>query len=189
MKTGEVKNKKERLVDAAYELVNEKGFEAVSVREIAEYAGVTTGSVYHYFKSKEEIFLDRARKHDSEIENMMLNQLKTMPVKYKILQFFVEILGGYVVSDGVIMGKIRYQSMTKFSPEDTKLFQTLVLLIKEGQEKEEISYKKDASEICRYLLTVFRGTVYDWLSKEGEYDIKAKIEEYMNYALEFWVLK
>ncbi|MBP2471463.1 AcrR family transcriptional regulator [Crossiella equi] len=45
----------ERLVEAATTLFAEKGYQATSVQEIADAAGVTKGGLYHYFKSKAEL--------------------------------------------------------------------------------------------------------------------------------------
>lgn len=44
-----------QIVEAASQLVAEKGFEAPQMREIAERAGLSTGALYQYFASKEEL--------------------------------------------------------------------------------------------------------------------------------------
>ncbi|MDQ1655848.1 MAG: TetR/AcrR family transcriptional regulator, cholesterol catabolism regulator, partial [Cryptosporangiaceae bacterium] len=44
-----------RLVVLAGELFAEKGFRATTVREIADAAGILSGSLYHHFDSKESI--------------------------------------------------------------------------------------------------------------------------------------
>ena len=44
------------LLDAALVLFSSQGYRATSVRDIAERAGVSTGSVYHHFRDKEAIF-------------------------------------------------------------------------------------------------------------------------------------
>jgi AcrR family transcriptional regulator len=44
------------ILDAARELFSHQGFRATSIRDIASKAGVSTGSVYHHFKDKEELF-------------------------------------------------------------------------------------------------------------------------------------
>jgi TetR/AcrR family transcriptional regulator, cholesterol catabolism regulator len=44
-----------RLVALAGELFAEKGFRATTVREIADAAGILSGSLYHHFDSKESI--------------------------------------------------------------------------------------------------------------------------------------
>ena len=45
------------IVDAAIKLFTEKGFEQTSMDELARAAGVGKGTIYGYFKAKEEIFL------------------------------------------------------------------------------------------------------------------------------------
>lgn len=44
------------LLDAALGLFSSQGYRATSVRDIAERAGTSTGSVYHHFRDKEAIF-------------------------------------------------------------------------------------------------------------------------------------
>ncbi len=46
---------KEKLLDAAQQLMLAKGFAATSVDEICEAAGLTKGSFFHYFESKDEL--------------------------------------------------------------------------------------------------------------------------------------
>ncbi|MEW6543099.1 MAG: TetR/AcrR family transcriptional regulator [Nitrospirota bacterium] len=46
---------KEKLLDAAQRLMLAKGFVATTVDEICEAAGLTKGSFFHYFESKEDL--------------------------------------------------------------------------------------------------------------------------------------
>ncbi len=48
---------REALFDAAIELMNEQGFEATTLRQIASRAGVTHGVVYRYFPSKRAVVM------------------------------------------------------------------------------------------------------------------------------------
>ena len=52
---------RQRLLDAAAELFNSKGYAATTVREIVKAAGVTKPVLYYYFKNKEGIFLELMR--------------------------------------------------------------------------------------------------------------------------------
>lgn len=45
-----------QVLDAALELFSHRGYRATTVRDIADEAGVSTGSVYHHFEDKEQIF-------------------------------------------------------------------------------------------------------------------------------------
>lgn len=51
-----VENKREDILVAAARLFSKKGFEAATVRDIAQAADMLSGSVYYHFESKEEIF-------------------------------------------------------------------------------------------------------------------------------------
>ncbi|MCK6547928.1 TetR family transcriptional regulator [Myxococcota bacterium] len=50
-------DKRRRIVDAAVEVFAEKGFFGARVAEIAEAAGVADGTIYLYFKSKDDILI------------------------------------------------------------------------------------------------------------------------------------
>lgn len=46
-----------RIRDAAAKVFSQEGFHGTGMRHIAEEAGVSIGALYHYFRSKEEVFL------------------------------------------------------------------------------------------------------------------------------------
>jgi AcrR family transcriptional regulator len=50
--------KRQAILDAAYALFREKGFEKTSVGEINALAGGSKATIYSYFRSKEEIFVE-----------------------------------------------------------------------------------------------------------------------------------
>lgn len=49
---------KQRIIEAAQRLIAEQGVEKTSMRAIAEEASITTGAIYYYYKSKEELLYD-----------------------------------------------------------------------------------------------------------------------------------
>lgn len=49
---------RDRILDAAYQLFIQKGFNATSMREIVVQAGITMGGIYNHFSSKEEIWIE-----------------------------------------------------------------------------------------------------------------------------------
>ncbi|NJR80025.1 TetR family transcriptional regulator [Sphingomonas corticis] len=54
------RNVRGRAIDAAAELLREVGAEKLSVRMIADRAGIGTSSMYHYFGNKEDLLLQVA---------------------------------------------------------------------------------------------------------------------------------
>lgn len=47
---------RQAILEAAFNLFTEQGFHATSMRQIAGGAGITVGSIYNHFESKEQIF-------------------------------------------------------------------------------------------------------------------------------------
>jgi AcrR family transcriptional regulator len=51
------------ILETAYKLLRDKGFNAVGSHEIAQAAGVSTATLYRWWKSKEEILFDACFEH------------------------------------------------------------------------------------------------------------------------------
>lgn len=51
-------NTKERIFDVALDLFSKKGYDSVSLREIAEEVGIKKSSIYSHYPSKEAILID-----------------------------------------------------------------------------------------------------------------------------------
>ena len=47
--------KKDMILDAMQRLMNQTSAQSISVSDVAKEAGIGKGSIYYYFKSKEEI--------------------------------------------------------------------------------------------------------------------------------------
>lgn len=67
-------DKRQRIIDAAYQVIAEKGYEKSSIKDIAHVAGVAPGLVHYYFTSKEEILsvllMEASRQYTRYMENM-----------------------------------------------------------------------------------------------------------------------
>ncbi len=54
----EANKRKERIMNAAMEILKESPIEEATVRKIAAKAGLTTGAIYHHYKNKDELLFD-----------------------------------------------------------------------------------------------------------------------------------
>ena len=52
---------RQHISDMATGLFLERGFDAVTIAEIADAADVSVNTVYNYFPAKEDLFLDRSK--------------------------------------------------------------------------------------------------------------------------------
>jgi AcrR family transcriptional regulator len=92
-------SKKERILKEATKLFALKGFDATSVRNIAEKAGLSVPGMFHYFSSKEEIlyeimtlFMDSAYKKIMDIYNTDIDPVEKLS---EICKFYVEQYAGH----------------------------------------------------------------------------------------------
>ncbi|QHI71538.1 TetR/AcrR family transcriptional regulator [Aminipila terrae] len=82
---GEVNKRKQRIIDAAIEVLKESSIEETTVRKIALKAGLTTGSLYHHYKNKDEIMFD-VMKQSLQFTHKMVGGVKDeIPKKGKEL--------------------------------------------------------------------------------------------------------
>lgn len=63
---------RERLLDAAMRLFAEKGYLATSVAEILQQAGANSGSLYHYFPTKQDLLIAVLERYQHGIYPMLL---------------------------------------------------------------------------------------------------------------------
>ena len=68
-------NKYDRILDAAYQLFLEQGYDEVSIQEIATRSGVAKGTFYLYFRDKDELKDRVIAKKSNEIFQRALNAL------------------------------------------------------------------------------------------------------------------
>jgi len=63
---------REKILQSAVELFLEKGYEATSVNDICKHAGVSKGSFYHYFETKQVLFLSLMENWSSTLMQSVL---------------------------------------------------------------------------------------------------------------------
>jgi len=85
---------KERILDAAEEIMLRKSFHSVGLNEILAAVKVPKGSFYHYFKSKEQFGVELLRHYVAEssaFRRKMLLSAETEPNPFKRLMAFFEM--------------------------------------------------------------------------------------------------
>ena len=66
------KEKKDRIIEAGWELISKNGYHNTNTAEIAKEAGVSTGIVYQYFQDKHDILMEAIDRHMDDVFFPML---------------------------------------------------------------------------------------------------------------------
>lgn len=86
--TPKAEQTRRRILVAALQLFQERGFEETTMREVARKAGLATGAAYYYFQSKEELvkaFYDETQKQIQELSEKPLQQTRDLRDRLKTI--------------------------------------------------------------------------------------------------------
>lgn len=96
------------ILDSALAVFAEKGYAAARMEDIAARAGVTKGTIYLYFPSKEEVFKSLAREHVSQ--SLLLATEKAEMFEGSAFEFLRHFYAGFMAlvlnSDVAVLPKI-----------------------------------------------------------------------------------
>lgn len=84
---------RQTIIDTAVQIALEQGFESISIRKITNRLGYSAGSVYYYFKDKDEIIEAIHKEADMHITNMINDVFDiTKGVEYNLRSVFYKIM-------------------------------------------------------------------------------------------------
>ncbi len=170
---------KNRIYNAAIELMDRKGFEKITIADISKKANVSVGAFYHYFKSKNDILAEIFRKADEYFSTHVISGLTQASVPDQIVEYFdhyarFNIASGPEMTQEIFSPKIKF-----FIQKERPMLAILNDLIRQGQEKNEIRTDTDPEELARFLFLMARGIVFEWSLYDGCYDLEATMHKYM----------
>jgi TetR/AcrR family transcriptional regulator, fatty acid metabolism regulator protein len=182
--------KYQRILDAAVAVFAEKGFHVARISDIAERAGVADGTVYLYFKNKEEIlmtaintafdaFVSNAR---AELENIPSPGAKLRRLAYLHLHALGSNRNLAVVFQMELRQSTRF--LAPFSHEHMiEYFQIVRAAIREGQASG--SFRPDLHE--KIAANCFFGAldemVTSWVLAEHDYSLPEAADSVANVIL------
>ena len=98
-------DKRRQIIDGAGEVFLAKGFDAASMAEIARVAGVSKGTLYVYFKNKEDLFAAIIQRKKSLVFEKLREIVEAdMPVAETLHEFGITF-GSHLLSDDAIRGQ------------------------------------------------------------------------------------
>jgi AcrR family transcriptional regulator len=170
---------RERIYQTSVELMEKKGLSNITVEEICKEAGVSVGSFYNCFKTKNDILNEIYEVADDYFLNIVANELTTNSTNDKIVGFFC-YYADYNVHRGLDFVKHLYNtSNTMFIKKGRHMQTVLRNIIDEGQKKGDIPSEMQPEEIVEYLFVAARGIIYDWCLHDGKYDLVEFTRSYL----------
>jgi len=183
-------DKYQRILGAAIAVIAEKGFHNSRVAEIAERADVASGTVYLYFKSKEQILMAALDGAFQSFFRRAQNEIAGSPdaaERLRILaRLHLEALGRNRSIAVVLQTELRQSAkfLAQFSQQEMKAYFNLIReIIREGQRTGSI--RQDVSD--KIAASCFFGALDElvtaWVLSARDYDLAAAADEVVNLLL------
>ncbi|GAY09123.1 TetR/AcrR family transcriptional regulator [Pseudonocardia sp. N23] len=156
------------IVAAAVELFDKQGYEATAVQEIVDAAGVTKGSFYHHFDSKDAVLLVI---HDTFIDHQLdvLDSISTgdRPVTETLAELIEEIVVGveaYQQQQRIFYEQHRFLTDERFEAVKVKRSEferRVVRMIERGVERGEFR-PIESAKIVAFGIIGMSAWTYHW---------------------------
>lgn len=174
--------RRQQIIEAAAEVFGSSNFQSALISEIAQKANVAEGTLYQYFKNKEDLFFSIPAQKTEEFcqeFNLHLQGIHDAFNKIrKLIWYYLYFFKTNPAYARTLMLEMRVsKSFSRSTTYDRiKAFTDKVLeILKEGREEGRIRKDVDLYVIRELLLGVLEHRVTRWLLKEEEYDL---IEHY-----------
>ena len=179
------RNTKGKIISAAWELFYEQGYDDTTVEEIIERSGTSKGSFYHYFDGKDALLSSLSFLFDEEYARLQQELDPDMDAWDKLLHLNRALFAmiDSRISMELLARLLSSQLITKGNKHlldhDRLYFKYLRQIVREGQDRGQITDALTANEIVKLYALTERSLMYDWCLCGGEYSLTAYAEKMM----------
>lgn len=179
-----------RIMECSLALFEEKGFDNVTMEEIAEAADVAKGTLYNYFPVKEAILSRYVQRHAREMKPEVDIIIESQPDTRSRLAAFLRLHSRWVEDRQDLMERYISYRMTfpLRSLRDTSTrsgFDVHVSrILRSGQDAGEIRRDLDARTLSACLLSFYTWAYFGWLSLPEAFDLDRIIDQTTDLFLE-----
>ena len=171
------RNTRGRIINAAWELFYEQGYEATTIEEIIERSGTSKGSFYHYFEGKDALLGSLSFLFDEKYAELKGTFDPQMHAFDKLMYLNRELFR--MIEDRVSMDLLARLISTQLVTHGEKhlldhnriYYRLLRTIIAEGQAKGELKAEFSVNEIVKTYALLERALMYDWCLCGGEYSL------------------
>ena len=171
----EKSDKRERILRAAVKVVARKGFYASRVSEIAKAAGVADGTIYLYFKSKDELLTSLFEDRITRLLDILRREIAKMPTAPDRVRRLIELQLGLLEGERdlaeVITVNLRQSSRLLKQYATTRFTEYLDLMasvVAEGQRAGEIREDVAPRIMARAIFGALDGIAMTWALGNAE---------------------
>ncbi len=172
------RNTRSRIVNAAWKLFYEQGYEDTTVEEIIEVSHTSKGSFYHYFDGKDALLGTLSSLFDEKYQELSLCLEPGTSAMEKLLFLNRELFG--MIENSVSVELLARLLSTQLVTNGEKhlldrnriYYKLLRKIIGDGVEAGELNPDLSVSEMVKLYAVSERALMYDWCLCGGEYSLR-----------------
>lgn len=172
-------DKLRRIKEATSELFREKGFEATTIKEIAERAMVAPGTIFLYVKNKQDLLILIFYEGIETTVNQAFATLDMLPEEASLLDELLHIFGALLrfYSSQTELARAYVKELPflddKGYVQDSaeqiyRFLGKLARRVELARQRDEISTELNIEQACRNFFGLYFATLVFWLSKPDD---------------------
>lgn len=180
---------KEKITEYSIKLFEKKGFSETSIQDIVDSIGVTKGSFYYYFSSKEELLMDIHLRYIDELlgrQEQILAEPSTSKQKlFDIVYMLISSIKTSGASAKIFFREMRHLSDSRLAQivakrDDFRL--NVERLVREGIDNGE--FRKDLNPvIVTFGILGAANWSYQWFNPDGKVSDREVAEIFVEMIL------
>ncbi len=186
---------KQKIVDAAVELIRTDGADAVTVRNVCTAADLSIGTFYHYFQNKDDLLMHFLR--ETSFDAFAL-ETPVERIADRICELYMHLIGQYRKL-GVDFMKSFYttgnHALSAYMGEENGCFAPGTVMERSEQEVQAaveqgvLRSDMEIHKVCMDICTIVKGCVFEWCLSEGRPDIESVLRRIVGNFLSVYLVQ
>ncbi len=181
-------NNLEKIFSATIRLSNQKGFQAMSMRDLSRETKLSAGALYHYFSGKDEL-LSMIQSHRRAIGKRILDECiekESDPRSRLHAVVNVHLYLSEAMQPWFYFSYMESKNLPESEKKlavDSSLYteQLLTDILEEGRNRHDFQV-----DDCRMTACIIKALLQDWYLKHSMYKKrKTSVDEYASFVLRF----
>jgi AcrR family transcriptional regulator len=181
---------KQKIIDASIDLFDQKGFKETSVQDIVDIIGVTKGTFYYYFNSKQELLKDICLSYIVDLvrdqEHILSNPGKDCTTKlYEIVYMLISNIKTQRKSARIFFREMRHleeKHLKEIKAKRNVFRENYQTLIEEGINRGEFKRSINPDMVTFGILGITNWSYY-WYNPEGSVTEEELAKIYVDFIL------
>lgn len=175
-------NVKSRIVEAAWALFYEHGYDATTIEDIVLRSGTSKGSFYHYFESKDALLGSLAYLFDAkyeELEGSIGEDEDALTVLLRLNRELFDMIERRIdvaLLSRLLAAQLMAKGERSLLDRDRLYYKLLRRIVLRGQERGELVTDRSAGDIVKHYAMTERALLYDWCLANAEYSLRESAE-------------